>query len=84
MFNHLKDSHESYFSHCRWAITAGVKMILAGILSIIHGLLPNLFAFTSAKTIIDLYYGRLHNHRNVKYQKYAKEQAKKHNLTNPG
>jgi len=70
LFKHLEDSQESYWSHCWWAVTAGGQMILAGILSIVHGLVPALFPFKSAKTVIDLYYKRLHNHKNKSYQDY--------------
>jgi hypothetical protein len=70
MFKHLQDSQESYSSHCRWAVSAGFTMIWAGLLSIVHGLIPSLFPFRSAKTVIDLYYKRLHNHNNKSYKDY--------------
>jgi hypothetical protein len=78
MFKHLKDSEESYLSHCRWAVGAGFVMIWAGILSIIHGLIPAWFPFKSAKTIIDLYYKRLHNHKNKSYRDYITYVSNKH------
>ena len=78
MFKHLRDSQETYWSHCRWATKAGFQMIWAGILSIIHGLIPPLFPFKSAKTVIDLYYKRLHNHKNERYRQYAQQLSKLH------
>lgn len=78
MFKHLKDSEESYWSHCRWAVQAGLVMMWAGLLSIIHGLIPALFPFKSAKTIIDLYYKRLHNHKNKRYRDYITYVSNQH------
>jgi hypothetical protein len=77
MSSHLKQSHQSYFSHMTWAVRAGARLITTGIVSIIHGLFPSLFEKYTAKIIIDLYYTRLHNHPNPEYQEmingYRKE-----------
>jgi hypothetical protein len=69
-FKHLEDSQETYWSHCWWAVKSGVAMIVAGLASIVHGIWPQLFPFKTAKTVIDLYYKRLHNHKNKSYQDY--------------
>jgi hypothetical protein len=67
---HLIDSNESYYSHSRWALDAGCKLIISGIKSTLHAIYPGWFPFASAKTVIDLYYKRLHNHTNPQYQEY--------------
>ena len=78
---HLKDSNESYWSHTVWAIGAGLQLIWAGIVSLIHAVYPGWFPFHAAKTVIDLYYKRLHNHVNPSYQEYIKK-VQNHNDSN--
>jgi hypothetical protein len=80
MSNHLKESNETYLSHCWWAIKSGIVMIVAGVISIIHGIFPNLFEFYTAKTVVDLYHKRLYNHKNKKYQDYIKSVKEKVNI----
>lgn len=70
MYKHLKDSEESYISHLKWAIGSGLLMIWGGLLSIIHGAIPSLFPFATAKIVVDLYYKRLHFHKNKTYREY--------------
>jgi hypothetical protein len=72
-FKHLEDSQETYSQHFVWAVKSGLLMIWTGLASIIHGILPPLFPFKSAKTVIDLYYERLHTHKNSQYQAYIKK-----------
>jgi hypothetical protein len=67
---HLKKSQETYFSHLKWAQLAGLRLIWAGISSIIHGLIPGFFPGTAAKTVIFLYHKRLVDHPNSEYQTY--------------
>jgi hypothetical protein len=67
---HLTNSNETYASHSKWAVVAGLQLIWAGIASILHALHPSLFPFTAAKVVIDLYYKRLHNHVNADYRRY--------------
>lgn len=67
---HLKKSQETYGSHLVWATYAGIKMILVGCSSIIHGIVPAFFQGTAAKTVIDFYHKRLVNHPNNEYQIY--------------
>jgi hypothetical protein len=70
---HLRDSKETYRSHSLWAVIAGFRLIWAGLLSLVHAIYPGWFAFHPAKTVIDLYYKRLHNHPNPLYQDYIKQ-----------
>ena len=67
---HLDKSQENYFSHFLWALLAGLRLIWAGIASIIHGFVPGWFPGTAAKTVIDLYHQRLVGHPNKEYQDY--------------
>lgn len=70
---HLEDSHTSYSEHLRWAVLAGFRLIWAGIASLIHAVHPGLFPGTAARTVIDLYYSRLHNHPNGEYKDFIDE-----------
>jgi len=74
--DHLKKSQETYGSHLVWATYAGIKMILVGCSSIIHGIVPALFQGTAAKTVIDFYHKRLVNHPNNEYQIYINKYTK--------
>lgn len=69
MFNdHLNTSKVTYFEHLRWATVAGLRLIYAGITSIIHGVVPSLFDGTAPKQIIDIYHGHLEDHPNPSYK----------------
>lgn len=74
---HLTKSKETYLSHLTFAFFAGFKLLWATIASFIHGIFPNLFPGTAAKTIIDLYHKRLINHPNKEYQNYIDLYEKK-------
>lgn len=67
---HLAKSKEAYVPHFIWALLAGLRLIWAGIASIIHGCVPGFFQGTAAKTVIDLYHKRLVGHPNKEYQDY--------------
>ena len=67
---HLTKSKETWGRHCVFALFAGVKLIYAGIASIIHGFVPCFFEGTAAKIVIELYHRRLVNHPNPDYAKY--------------
>ena len=67
---HHTKSKETWGRHCVFAFFAGVKLIYAGIASIIHGLVPAFFEGTAALTVIKLYHRRLVNHPNPDYAKY--------------
>lgn len=73
---HLKSSNEKYTSHLFWASYAGVKMILVGFSSIIHGIVPAFFTGTAAKTIIDFYHERLVDHPNKEYTDYITKKTR--------
>lgn len=75
MNKHLKQSQTDYPKHATWALVSGVKLIWAGMTSIVHAIFPGVFPGVAAKTVIDLYYSRLHNHPNPDYQSLI-EQAK--------
>lgn len=67
---HLQKSQEGYMSHFVWAELSGLRLILAGLASLVHGLVPGLFPGTAAMTVIDLYHKRLIDHPNNEYQDY--------------
>jgi hypothetical protein len=67
---HLDASKETYSTHLIWASYAGVKMIVVGVSSIIHGIVPAFFTGTAAKMVIDFYHQRLINHPNKEYTDY--------------
>lgn len=66
--DHLNTSKVTYFEHLRWATVAGIRLIYAGITSIIHGVVPSLFDGTAPKQIIDIYHGHLEDHPNPSYK----------------
>ena len=70
---HLIDSNETYLSHSKWAAHAGVKLLWAGVTSLLHAIHPSLFPFATAKIVIDLYCKRLHNHPNKAYAQYIND-----------
>ena len=70
---HLTKSKSTYFSHLIWAITAGVRLIYAGITSIIHGIIPTVFDGVAPKTIINIYHSHLVNHPNDEYKDMIKQ-----------
>ena len=72
----MKKSQETYGSHLVWATYAGIKMILVGCSSIVHGIVPAFFQGTAAKTVIDFYHKRLVNHPNHEYQIYIETYKK--------
>lgn len=77
--NHLTKSKVTYLQHLRWAFIAGLRLIWAGIASIIHGLIPSLMDGKAPKTIIDIYHSHLVNHPNGEYKEMI-EQAKNKGL----
>ena len=70
---HLQASKETYISHLFWATYAGVKLIVVGFSSIIHGIFPAVFQGTAAKTIINFYHERLVDHPNKEYTDYISQ-----------
>ena len=74
--DHLNTGKVTYFEHLRWATVAGIRLIYAGITSIIHGIVPSLFDGTAPKQIIDIYHGHLEDHPNPSYKEMI-DNAKK-------
>jgi len=72
---HLDASEETYTSHLLWASYAGIKMIVVGVSSIIHGIVPAFFTGTAAKMVIDFYHQRLVNHPNKEYTDYISKKS---------
>lgn len=74
---HLKKSKITYLAHLRWALISGIRLIYAGVASIIHGLLPTLFSRTAPRTVIDIFHSHLVDHPNDEYKEMIKESMKK-------
>ncbi|MCJ8275785.1 MAG: hypothetical protein HRT44_12165 [Bdellovibrionales bacterium] len=49
--DHLKDVNESYLEHGQFAITQGLKIVVIGLASIIHGIAPGLLKFYASSRI---------------------------------
>lgn len=73
---HLTISKVTYFKHLIWAVVAGVRLIYAGITSIIHGVVPTLFNGTAPKQVIDIYHNHLEDHPNPDYKEMIKNAKK--------
>jgi hypothetical protein len=65
---HLKTSKVTYLEHLKWALLAGVRLIYAGVTSIIHGFIPSLFNGSAPKQVIDIYHNHLEDHPNPQYK----------------
>ena len=62
-----------------WNPERPIRLIYAGITSIIHGVVPSLFNGTAPKQIIDIYHGHLEDHPNPSYKEMianAKKEVK--------
>jgi len=70
---HLETSKVTYFEHLTWAVVSGIRLIYAGITSIIHGVVPSLFDGSAPKQVIDIYHSHLEDHPNPAYQDMIKE-----------
>ena len=70
---HLNTSKVTYLEHLKWPLYAGVRLIYAGITSIIHGFVPTLFDGSAPKQVIDIYHNHLEDHPNPKYKDMIKE-----------
>ena len=68
---HLKAANKSYFEHTKFAVVAGLDLILTGIISIIHGIIPTLFPFYAEKKI-DEYHQKVLQLRNNRKKKTTK------------
>jgi hypothetical protein len=65
MLKHLKSRNIQYIPHFKFAVGAGVVLVLAGIASIIHAILPDTFTGYSERKTQAL--ARLSRLRNGKY-----------------
>lgn len=63
---HLLSRNISYIPHFRFAFLAGIVLLKAGIASIVHALLPNVFAGYSERKVIAL--ARLAKVRHAHFQ----------------
>jgi hypothetical protein len=52
--NHPQHAGETFWVHFKFAVWAGLRMIVAGIICIIHAFCPFLFEHTASKIIIPL------------------------------
>lgn len=52
--NHIQNSRKGWWRHTWFATWAGIVLIVAGVLSIIHALLPNLFPYLTERMIKNL------------------------------
>jgi hypothetical protein len=66
--DHLSISKVTYLKHLRWAVIAGLRLIYAGLASIVHGLIPSLFDDVAPKQVIDIYHNHLKDHPNPNYR----------------
>lgn len=72
---HLAEANKEYISHGKFAVIAGLDLIVTGIASIIHGIIPALLPFYAEKKV-DFYYKKsleLQNNR----KKSGKSRARK-------
>ena len=52
---HLYSVNESYFKHMKVAVKVGFNMILAGLMALIHALIPGIFQSNASNKIRELY-----------------------------
>lgn len=52
---HLIERQETYWTHFKFAFKYGAILLWAATTSFIHGLVPSLFPYHSANTVIDIY-----------------------------
>jgi hypothetical protein len=49
MFNHLKSKNTCYMIHFKFAFGAGIVLLSAGIISIVHAVFPDIFTTYSER-----------------------------------
>ena len=49
--NHIRLSGKSYIAHTLFSVWAGLALVLAGAISIVHGVIPGLFPYTAEQII---------------------------------
>lgn len=50
--SHLEQVNKTYAEHGHFAIKWGIYLIVTGMASIVHGLIPSLFKFTAPKNVM--------------------------------
>lgn len=49
MFKHLRETNQQYLDHAVFALSAGVWLVIAGVASVIHAVLPNALPFVAER-----------------------------------
>jgi len=80
--DHLRGSQVGYWKHFRQAFFLGWILILNGLSSIVHAVIPAFFPGTAAFTTMRLFYKYCHGHPNPSFQRiralYEKRYVKQH------
>lgn len=66
---HLRGSRTTYVPHFRQAFSLGWILILNGISSMVHAVIPAFFPGTAAFTTMRLFYKFCHDHPNPYFQR---------------
>ena len=53
--DHLNSINENYFEHMSIAFNVGLKMLLGGLMALIHGIIPGVFQTDASNKIKELY-----------------------------
>ena len=53
--DHLNSVNENYFEHMVIALNVGLKMLLGGLMALIHGIIPGVFQTDASNKIKELY-----------------------------
>lgn len=72
---HPESVNETYFEHLMFATGFGVRMLVAGLACVVHGLLPFLFERTGSKCICDLHAHLESNGRQATATKLAQDRV---------
>jgi hypothetical protein len=72
---HIQKSKMGYFTHLYHAVSLGLVLIYAGIASIIHALIPCIYAAYSANKVTRIFYRVVYTSANPDIQGYRKQEA---------
>jgi hypothetical protein len=72
---HLQKSKMGYFTHLYHAFSLGLVLIYAGLASIIHALIPCIYAAYSANKVTRIFYRVVYTSVNPDIQGYRKQEA---------
>lgn len=53
-FKHLVENGDSYTEHMGFAFVQGFSLLKAALASFVHGVLPSLLPYYSAKTVVEI------------------------------